>query len=206
MMPKLIQLKHQIRIIAGQYRRRLLPVITAPDYCQLRPTPNRVRQTLFNWVDHFINDWQQMRVVDAFAGTGALGLEAASRGAKQVILCESYKPAAHNLQNILTILQAAHCTVNVGDALAMLSHLPPSSIDVLLLDPPFYSELLNKVQELLPRVLAHHALVYIESEVAISWADYTVLRHTKMGLVHAQLLQFTPNTVNTIDILNKLNT
>jgi 16S rRNA (guanine(966)-N(2))-methyltransferase RsmD len=196
-MPKLIQLKHQIRIIAGQYRRRLLPVITAPDHCQLRPTPNRVRQTLFNWLDHFISDWQHVRVVDAFAGTGALGLEAASRGAKQVILCESYKPAAHNLQNIIITLQAAHCTVNVGDALAMLAHLPPSSIDVLLLDPPFYSELLNKVQELLPRVLANHALVYIESEVALSWANYTVLRHTKIGLVHAHLLQFTPNTPNT---------
>ncbi len=196
-MPKLNQLKHQVCIIAGQHRRRVLPVIIAPDNCQLRPTPNRVRHTLFNWLDHFINDWQQIRVVDAFAGTGALGLEAASRGAKQVILCESYKPAAHNLQNVITMLQATQCSVNIGDALAMLVHLPPSSIDVLLLDPPFYSKLLNKIQQLLPRVLANQALVYIESEAAISWTHYTVLRHTKMGLVHAQLLQFTPNILNT---------
>jgi 16S rRNA (guanine966-N2)-methyltransferase len=185
-------LKHQVRIIAGQYRRRLLPVVSAPDSCQLRPTPNRVRQTVFNWLDYFIMNWQSVCVLDAFAGTGALGLEAASRGAKQVMLCESYKPAVLNLKQIISSLQANNCTVYSADAFTILLQLPPASIDVLLLDPPFHSGLLDKIQVLLPRILTKQALIYIESEVAISWTGYTVLRHVKAGLVHAQLLQFTP--------------
>lgn len=184
--------KHQVRIITGQYRHRLLPVITAPEYCQLRPTPNRVRQMVFNWLEHFISNWQSIRVVDAFAGSGALGLEAASRGAKHVILCELYPQAAHNLQNTLLHLKATQCEIINKDARVMLSNLPPSSIDLLLLDPPFYTHLLNKVKPILPNVLAKHAWIYIESESEILWEQYTVLRHKKIGMVHAQLLQFTP--------------
>jgi 16S rRNA (guanine966-N2)-methyltransferase len=188
-MPKSAPLKYQVRIIAGRYRRRLLRVVVAPESCHLRPTPERVRQTVFNWLDHFIADWRTIRVVDAFAGTGALGFEAASRGAASVLLGESFVPAARSLQATISLLQATDCTVRQIDALVLLASLPLKSVDLLLLDPPFNGGWLVKVQPLLTRILAPKALVYVESEAALLWEGFEVLRHVKAGAVHAQLLR-----------------
>ncbi len=187
-MPKSAPLKHQVRIIAGQYRRRLLPVVAAPEHCHLRPTPDRVRQTVFNWLEHFLPNWSAIRVVDAFAGTGALGFEAASRGAKHVLLCESFAPAARNLHNVAALLQATSCSVHTGDALVKLASLPAASVDVLLLDPPFHSNMFATLKPHVLRVLAHHGFVYAESEILLDWPEFEVLRHLKAGAVHAQLL------------------
>jgi 16S rRNA (guanine966-N2)-methyltransferase len=188
-MPKSAPLKHQVRIIAGQYRRRLLPVVAAPEHCHLRPTPDRVRQTVFNWLEYFLPSWQSIRVVDAFAGTGALGFEAASRGAKTVLLCESFVPAARNLQSVVSLLQADSCIVHQGDALSMLTHRAPASVDLLLLDPPFHSHLFATLKPQVLRILAPNGWVYAESETLLEWPEFECVRHLKAGTVQAQLLR-----------------
>jgi 16S rRNA (guanine966-N2)-methyltransferase len=188
-MPKSAPLKHQVRIIAGAYRRRLLPVVDAPESIGLRPTPDRVRQTLFNWLEHFLPDWGTLHVLDCFAGTGALGLEAASRGAASVRLCEQFVPAARQLQATVDLLQAAQCTVRGGDALAALASTPPASIGLIFLDPPFNSGWLPKLHAPVARALATNGLVYAESETTIEWQGFEVLRQMKAGAVQATLLR-----------------
>ncbi len=188
-MPKSAPLKHQVRIIAGDYRRRLLLVVDAPESAGLRPTPDRVRQTVFNWLEHFLGSWDGIRAMDCFAGTGALGLEAASRGAASVLLCEQYPPAARQLQATIELLKASTCGVRQGDALAQLAGLAPASMDLIFLDPPFNAGWLNKLQAPVARALALNGLVYAESETALVWDGFEVLRHMRAGAVHAQLLR-----------------
>lgn len=177
---------HAVRIIAGQFRRRLLPVLDAPG---LRPTPDRVRQTVFSWLDHVLADWSAVQVVDAFAGTGALGFEAASRGAGSVLLCEMNAAAAASLRASVAMLGANNCTVQRGDALQALKALPSGSVDVLFLDPPFAAGWLEKLATPAARVLAPQGWVYCESEAPLVWEGFEVLRHLKAGAVHAQLLR-----------------
>jgi 16S rRNA (guanine(966)-N(2))-methyltransferase RsmD len=190
-MPKSAPLKHQVRIIAGQYRRRLLPVVDAPESAGLRPTPDRVRQTVFNWLEHFLGNWDGIKAIDCFAGTGALGLEAASRGAASVMLCEQYLPAARQLQATVELLKATQCSVRQGDALAHLASILPASIDLIFLDPPFKVGWLSKLHAPAARALTAGGLVYAESEAALAWDGFEVLRHMKAGAVHAQLLRRT---------------
>ncbi len=130
--------------------------------------------------------------MDCFAGTGALGLEAASRGAASVLLCEQFAPAARHLQVVLETLHATQCTVHHGDALALLTSVAPASMAVIFLDPPFKTGWPPKLQAPVLRALAASGLVYIESETAIDWPDFEVLRHLQAGAVHAQLLRRMP--------------
>jgi 16S rRNA (guanine(966)-N(2))-methyltransferase RsmD len=188
-MPKSAPLKHQVRIIAGQYRRRLLPVVDAPESAGLRPTPDRVRQTVFNWLEHFLGNWDGIKAMDCFAGTGALGLEAASRGAASVLLCEQFPPAVSNLKTVIATLDATHCTVRQGDALAQLAGLAPASLNLIFLDPPFNAGWMPKLHAPVARALAAGGLVYAESEAALEWEGFEVLRHMKAGAVHAQLMR-----------------
>jgi 16S rRNA (guanine(966)-N(2))-methyltransferase RsmD len=188
-MPKSAPLKHQVRIIAGQYRRRLLPVVDAPESAGLRPTPDRVRQTVFNWLEHFLGSWDGVRAMDCFAGTGALGLEAASRGAAAVVLCEQFPPAALNLKAVIATLAATQCSLRQGDAQAQLAGTAPASLDLIFLDPPFGASWMPKLQASVARALAAGGLVYAESEAALEWEGFEVLRHMKAGAVHAQLLR-----------------
>ncbi len=188
-MPKSAPLKHQVRIIAGEYRRRLLPVVDAPESAGLRPTPDRVRQTVFNWLEHFLGSWDGIKSMDCFAGTGALGLEAASRGAASVVLCEQYPPAARQLQATVELLNATQCAIRQGDALVQLAGLAPASVDLIFLDPPFNVGWMPKLQAPVVRALAAGGLVYAESEATLKWDGFEVLRHMKAGAVHAQLLQ-----------------
>jgi len=129
--PRAATLPRQVRVIGGQWRRHLLPV---PDRPGLRPTPDRVRETLFNWLGQELGGW---RVVDAFAGTGALGLEAASRGAADVLLIELDAGLLANLRALKQRLGAASVRVQGGDGVAALAALAPASVDLVLLDPPF---------------------------------------------------------------------
>ncbi len=188
-MPKSAPLKHQVRIIAGQYRRRLLPVVDAPESAGLRPTPDRVRQTVFNWLEHFLGQWDGTKAMDCFAGTGALGLEAASRGAASVLLCEQFPPAVANLKTVIATLEAVQCNVRQGDALAQLAGTAPASMDLIFLDPPFNAGWMPKLQAPVTRALAANGLVYAESDSALVWDGFEVLRHMKAGAVHAQLLR-----------------
>ncbi len=124
----------EIRIIGGAWKRTRLPVAQRPG---LRPTPDRVRETLFNWLGQDLSGW---RCLDAFAGTGALGFEAASRGAASVQLVESDAALVAQLHTLQQRLQATAMRVQRGDGVAALKQAAPASLDLVLLDPPFDSD------------------------------------------------------------------
>ncbi|MFZ9182547.1 MAG: 16S rRNA (guanine(966)-N(2))-methyltransferase RsmD [Hylemonella sp.] len=178
----------EVRIIGGQWKRRKLPVADKPG---LRPTPDRVRETLFNWLGQDLSGW---RCVDAFAGTGALGFEAASRGAKQVLLFEQDAALATQLSSLKTQLQANTVQVQGGDGLMALRQLPAQSVDLVLLDPPFESNLFESALQAAAAVLAPEGFIYLEAPRAWSAEQLAPMglqlyRHLKAGMVHAHLLK-----------------
>ncbi|WP_017349684.1 16S rRNA (guanine(966)-N(2))-methyltransferase [Pantoea sp. A4] len=150
----------QIRIIGGQWRGRKLPV---PDSAGLRPTTDRVRETLFNWL---APDIQQARCLDCFAGSGALGLEALSRYAGETTLLELERAVAQQLTQNLNTLGAKHARVIQTNTLQWLAQ-PGEPYDVVFLDPPFRKGLLEETISLLENNgwLSANALIYVESEV-----------------------------------------
>jgi 16S rRNA (guanine(966)-N(2))-methyltransferase RsmD len=184
----------EVRIIGGQWRRTKLPVALKPG---LRPTPDRVRETLFNWLGQSLVGW---RCADVFAGTGALGLEAASRGAAKVQLCEQDSALATQLQAHLTRLQASHASVLKGDGLSWLKQQSAGSLDVVFLDPPFESHLFEPALMAAAQAVAADGWVYLEapnlwSDDALAAFGLQTHRHLKAGAVHAHLLR--PVTVPT---------
>lgn len=181
---------HEIRIIGGQWRRTRLKVLDKPG---LRPTPDRVRETLFNWLGQDLSDW---RCVDAFAGTGALGLEAASRGASQVLLLEQDPLLANMLQQQKDRLQAAAVQVQRTDAVSAMQRLTAGAFDLVFLDPPFEGTLFDSALNAAARLVPVGGWVYLEAPVA--WSDEALAplhlkleKHLKAGAVHAHLLQRT---------------
>jgi 16S rRNA (guanine(966)-N(2))-methyltransferase RsmD len=177
-----------VRIIGGRYRRTPLPV---PDLPGLRPTPDRVRETLFNWIAHLRPDLAALRGLDLFAGTGALGFELASRGAAAVTLVERSPPLAAQLRALREKLGAAAVEVIAGDALAVARRLPAAGFDLVFLDPPFDAGLHAAALAAVAPLLAPGALVYVESALPQDEAAATVglvpLRTLKAGRVHARL-------------------
>ncbi|KHN57440.1 16S rRNA methyltransferase [Dickeya fangzhongdai] len=150
----------QIRIIGGQWRGRKLPV---PDSPGLRPTTDRVRETLFNWLAPVI---AQSRCLDCFAGSGALGLEALSRYAAHATLLEAERNVARQLTQNLSLLGADNAEVVNADTLQWLAKPAPQPYDVVFLDPPFRRGLLDDTLRLLEAGdwLAEEAWIYIETE------------------------------------------
>ncbi|MEX0950842.1 MAG: 16S rRNA (guanine(966)-N(2))-methyltransferase RsmD, partial [Gammaproteobacteria bacterium] len=148
----------RIRIIGGQWRHRQLPV---PDRPGLRPTPDRLRETLFNWLQDCI---QGARCLDLFAGSGALGFEAASRGAAGVVLVERDPALARALDEQVSVLQAAQMQVHCSEALHWL-HQPQDPFDIIFLDPPFGTDLLSQSLELIAAnaMLRAGGRVYVEA-------------------------------------------
>jgi 16S rRNA (guanine966-N2)-methyltransferase len=189
-------LTHQVRIIGGQWKRTLLPVPAAEG---LRPTPDRVRETVFNWLGHLLPiDWPQMRCLDLFAGTGALGFEAASRGAAQVLMVEYHTPAARQLEATKTKLDAAQVQILRADAMGAAEKLASagSKFDLIFLDPPYRQDWLGKVLPLCERLLAPGGLLYLEAEQALEadalpdWlAQWRLVRADRAGSVFYHLLQ-----------------
>ncbi len=181
----------QVRIVAGQYRRTPLAVL---DVEGLRPTPDRVRETLFNWLTHlWEQDFGSRRVLDLFAGTGALGLEAASRGAQAVTLVEWHHTAVAGLRATVDRLGAHHVSVIQNDALAYLGN-PGARFDLVLLDPPFGQGWLARLWSRLPAALAPGGLVYVEDDQpVVPPADFAVLRSARAGAVHYHVLQYQPS-------------
>jgi 16S rRNA (guanine(966)-N(2))-methyltransferase RsmD len=178
----------QVRIIAGQWKRTPLPV---PDVEGLRPTPDRVRETVFNWLEHLQQrSWRGRHCLDLFAGTGALGFEAASRGAESVLLVESDPRAIQRLEATRDKLEAANVRIQRGDAAQLLTR-QTQKFHLIFLDPP-YSE--QRLPALLPRcqdLLAPGGLVYAESDQpfigpeADEWMNaWKVVRLDKAGTVH----------------------
>ena len=178
----------EIRIIGGQWKRTRLPVAQRPG---LRPTPDRVRETLFNWLGQDLSGW---RCLDAFAGTGALGFEAASRGAASVQLVESDAALVAQLHTLQQRLQATAMRVQRGDGVAALKQAAPASLDLVLLDPPFDSDFFNPALQAAAQAVAADGFIYLEAPRA--WTDeelaawgLAVHRHLKAGAVHAHLLR-----------------
>jgi 16S rRNA (guanine(966)-N(2))-methyltransferase RsmD len=187
----------EVRLIGGQWKRIKLKVADRPG---LRPTPDRVRETLFNWLGQ---DMTGLRCVDAFAGTGALGFEAASRGAAQVLLVEQDSVLVAQLQRVLIQLQALELPqpllnqkllVERGEGVAALRALPPASQDVIFLDPPFDGDFYASALQAAARALASSGFIYLEAPK--SWdaeqleaVGLVLHRHLKAGAVHAHVLR-----------------
>jgi len=181
-------MKHRIRIVGGQYRRTRIPV---PDVLGLRPTPERVRETLFNWLTHlWARDFSDKRVLDLFAGSGALGFEAASRGVAHVQMVESERRAVASLRALRDQLKADTVRIHAGDALSALARMDAARYDLILLDPPFGQGWLDRLWAQLPGILTGQGLVYVESEQAlVPPPGFTCLRQDRAGAVHYHLLQ-----------------
>jgi len=173
---------NRVRIIGGQYRRRLLDF---PGGTGLRPTPDRVRETLFNWLGQDLPGWS---CLDLFAGSGALGFEAASRGAGRVIMLERDARVAGALEKNRTVLGAATVEILRVDALAWLAN-NRETFDLVFVDPPFDSGLAATVlAELAPRLKAGgHA--YVEQGSAVTAPPgLIILRSGRAGRSHFALL------------------
>lgn len=155
---------NQLRIIGGQWRSRRL---SFPDAPGLRPTPDRVRETLYNWLAPHIDG---ARLLDCFAGSGALFLEGLSRGAGSGIALELERHAADSLRANLQLLQASQAEVVLTDSLRWLARPADRQFDLVLLDPPFHRDLLQQACQLLEDNgwLAEQALIYTESELSPS--------------------------------------
>lgn len=148
-----------IRIIAGKHRGRKLPVLDAEG---LRPTTDRVKETVFNWLMPYLHE---ANCLDCFAGAGSLGFEALSRGAAQVHLIELNKVAAKQLLANKLLLKADNITVNNVDVLNFLKTQTQQSFDLVFIDPPFRQNLVTQTCELLENGwLAEQALIYVETE------------------------------------------
>jgi 16S rRNA (guanine(966)-N(2))-methyltransferase RsmD len=179
---------HEVRIIGGQFKRSKLQVADKPG---LRPTPDRVRETLFNWLGQDLSGW---RCLDAFAGTGALGFEAASRGAAQVLLVEQDAALVVQLKRVQAQLKADAIQVVRGDAVAALRHAPAGSLELIFLDPPFDSEFFEAAVQAAVPALAAAGFLYLEaprrwSDEQLQALGLQLHRHLKAGMVHAHLLK-----------------
>jgi 16S rRNA (guanine966-N2)-methyltransferase len=175
--------RNRVRIIAGAWRSR---VIRFPPAAQLRPTPDRVRETLFNWLGQRL---EGLSCLDLFAGSGALGFEALSRGAGRVVMVERDRTVAAALRASARELDAAGAEVFEGDALRYLDSAT-EKFDVAFLDPPFASDLAVRALQLLPPRLAPGARVYVESAKALEpSAQWRTLREDRAGAVRYALLE-----------------
>lgn len=178
----------KIRIIGGDLKRTQIPVVDIPG---LRPTPDRVRETLFNWIHHL---WQgyynDKSVLDLFAGSGALGFEAASRGVQHVQMVESHPKALQNLRTTRDKLKLEHVRIHSHDALKVLERMDASRFDLIMLDPPFNTDLLNQVKPFLKNIVKPGGLVYIESEqIQQLETPFELIRESKAGMVFFHLFE-----------------
>jgi len=183
----------QVRIVGGQWKRSLLPV---PDVDGLRPTPDRVRETVFNWLQHLAAVDATTRGLDLFAGTGALGFELASRGAGSVLLVESNPVALQNLHAVRQRLDAMQTEIIAGDGLAVATRMAPSSFDVVFLDPPFDAGLQRPALAAARRLVTPAGWIYLESPEPLAAteaaaAGLEVVRASRAGRVAFHLLRVT---------------
>jgi len=181
----------RLRIVAGNWRSRLLDVA---DVEGLRPTSERVRETLFNWLSPRIHG---ARCLDLFAGTGALGIEALSRGAAGAVFVERSPVAVRQLNDNVKLLEAHGATVVRSDALDFLAQEAGGTFDIVFLDPPFAAGLLGESCRLLAerQLLATGALVYLELDRADVEPDlpdsWQVIKNKTAGKVRYMLVEAT---------------
>lgn len=175
--------KGKVRIIGGEWRSRL---VTFPNQMDLRPTPDRVRETVFNWLGQ---DLSGRTCLDLFAGSGVMGFEAASRGAKQVVMVEADASVLKVLHANAEQLQASQVELKLMDAMTFI-HADSRRFDVIFLDPPYRLGLLPELLPLLVTHLTEDGLIYLESDIFLeSDEHWQVLRSKQSGKVCYQLLE-----------------
>lgn len=173
---------NEVRIIGGAWRSRRIRFIPGTD---LRPTPDRVRETLFNWLGQ---DLAGLSCLDLFAGSGALGFEAASRGALRVVMVERDREAHAALERNRAALAAGQVELVRADALEFLRQTG-GQYDVIFLDPPFSEDYWGRLAPLLPQRLKQGARVYCESGARVEWSEgWTLLKEGRAGQVAYQLV------------------
>jgi len=183
---------NQVRIIGGDWKRTPLPVLEA---LGLRPTPDRVRETVFNWINHLQDAaWSEAQVLDLFAGSGALGFEAASRGAGKVTMIDANSAVVRQLESNREKLRATNIAIQRGDALASAQALAGrgARFDLIFLDPPYQQGLLERALPLCRALLKEGGLVYAEAESPLAFDGWEVVRADKAGMVYFHLLQALP--------------
>ena len=172
-----------MRIVGGEWRSRLLRFPTLPG---LRPTPDRVRETLFNWLGQ---DLTGQVCLDLFAGTGALGLEAVSRGAQLAVLVERDPRVYRALEANVRALDARAVQLVRADALEFLA-ADARAYDVVFLDPPYALREVGPILDAVRRRLAHGALVYLESAQYVPPPpQWEIVRQARAGAAHCQLMR-----------------
>ena len=177
---------NQVRINAGVWRSRLLKF---PDVEGLRPTPERVRQTVFNWLGQ---DLTGKTCLDLFSGTGAFGFEALSRNAKNVVMVENSVLAYQSLMQNQQLLDAKNSHILRQDVLAFLSQ-NTQLFDVVFCDPPYHKAWLEKILPSLNQHLSPSGLLYIEAEFSLELRDllsgWQLVKQNKAGNVYYHLLK-----------------
>jgi 16S rRNA (guanine966-N2)-methyltransferase len=162
-------------------------VLRFPESQGLRPTPDRVRETLFNWLGQ---DLDGLICLDLFAGSGALGFEAGSRGAAKVVMVETAPQALSALEANATMLGADGRLEIVRSDAVKFAASTGLRFDLLFLDPPYHQGWLDRLAPLLPRISADDALLYVEAEMALkTCGDWRTVRHGKAGQVFYHLMQ-----------------
>lgn len=172
----------KIRIIGGEHRSRQLPVL---DYDGLRPTLDRVKETLFNWLGQ---DLTGKTCLDLFAGSGSLGFEAISRYAKNVIMVEQNSKVIKQLEQNKLLLRANNLQIIAGDGLKFMQ-ICDVKFDVIFLDPPYNSVLLEKSLAQVKHVLAEDGVIYAEYQQECDLSQFTIIKQGKAGVVNFVLLQ-----------------
>jgi 16S rRNA (guanine(966)-N(2))-methyltransferase RsmD len=178
-------LPNEVRIVGGLWKRSKLPVFDKPG---LRPTPQRVRETLFNWLGQDLTGW---RCLDAFAGSGALGFEAASRGAADVLMLERDPQLVASLRATAMRLKANAVRVERADALAWMRTSPAAAFDLILLDPPFDAPWRPAALRAAAELLRTGGYLYLEAPVTLTDlpAAMEVWRKDRAGAVHYHVLR-----------------
>ena len=179
---------NQVRIIGGDWRSRR---ISFPDHEGLRPSADRVRETLFNWLGQ---DLGGLRCLDLFAGSGALGFEALSRGAASVVMVEKSRRVCAALRRSAELLAAKDMQLHCADALEFATAAAADALarfDLVFLDPPFRSDMLAQVLPKVVPLLRPGARAYVESATAFEPADaWQVKKRGRAGQVHYTLVTY----------------
>lgn len=178
-------LPREVRLIGGLWKRSKLPVADRPG---LRPTPDRVRETLFNWLGQDLTGW---RCLDAFAGSGALGFEAASRGAAEVLLLERDAELVRSLRASQERLKAQGLRIEPAEAIAWMSRCAPARFELVLLDPPFDAGLGDLALKAALPLVVDGGYLYVEAPEALAAppAGFELWRSARAGAVHFHVLR-----------------
>lgn len=178
---------NQLRIIGGEWKRRQLPFASIEG---LRPTPDRLRETLFNWL---MWDIQQAQVLDLCAGSGALGFEALSRGAAHVTMIEPNPNQCQFLKQNIRLLKTEQCKVIQSTAEQALTRLAQQQFDLVFLDPPYRLDLWCSLAVAVDPQVKTQGLIYVEADRDLAQLQlpthWALLKQTKVGVIRAGLYQ-----------------